>query len=132
MANNKKLVNGKKQLVVTEKKVTGKIVDVTDCPIDEDFMKTFEPQIAEVKKYVGKQIGNFKTTIYSRDQFFGSSAFNDFILNLQLQITKADISFNAPLQWSRFQDFPGSFPLLDSRFIPGCTNYCYRLLVSSI
>ena len=63
-------------------------------------MKTFEPQIAEVKKYVGKQIGNFKTTIYSRDQFFGSSAFNDFILNLQLQITKADISFNAPLQFN--------------------------------
>ncbi len=97
---NKKRVNGKKQLVVTDKKVTGKIVDVTDCPIDEDFMKTFEPQIAEVKKYVGKQIGNFKTTIYSRDQFFGSSAFNDFILNLQLQITKADISFNAPLQFN--------------------------------
>ena len=97
--NNKK-VNGKKQLVVTDKKVTGKIVDVTDCPIDEDFMKTFEPQIAEVKKYVGKQIGNFKTTIYSRDQFFGSSAFNDFILNLQLQMTKADISFNAPLQFN--------------------------------
>ena len=71
---NKKKVNGKKQLVVTDKKVTGKIVDVTDCPIDEDFMKTFEPQITEVKKYVGKQIGNFKTTIYSRDQFFGSSA----------------------------------------------------------
>ncbi len=44
--------------MVTDKKVTGKIVDVTDCPIDEDFMKTFEPQIAEVKKYVGKQIGN--------------------------------------------------------------------------
>ena len=97
---NKKKVNGKKQMVVTDKKVTGKIVDVTDCPIDEDFMKTFEPQIAEVKKYVGKQIGNFKTTIYSRDQFFGSSAFNDFILNLQLQITKADISFNAPLQFN--------------------------------
>lgn len=97
---NKKKVNGKKQLVVTDKKVTGKIVDVTDCPIDEDFMKTFEPQIAEVKKYVGKQIGNFKTTIYSRDQFFGSSAFNDFILNLQLQMTKADISFNAPLQFN--------------------------------
>lgn len=36
------------------------------------------------------------------------------------------------LQWSRFQDFLGSFPLLDSRFIPGRTNYCYRLLVSSI
>lgn len=97
---NKKKVNGKKQLVVTDKKVTGKIVDVTDCPIDEDFMKTFEPQIAEVKKYVGKLIGNFKTTIYSRDQFFGSSAFNDFILNLQLQITNADISFNAPLQFN--------------------------------
>ena len=96
---DKKKVNGKKQYVVTDKKITGKIQDVTDCPIDEGFMKAFEPQMAEVNKYVSKQIGTFKNTIYSRESFFGSSAFNDFILNLQLQITGADISFNAPLQF---------------------------------
>ena len=96
---NKKKVNGKKQYVVTDKQVTGKIADVTNCPIDEQFMKTFEPQIAEINKYVNKQIGTFKNTIYSREAFVGSSAFNDFILNLELQITKADIAFNAPLQF---------------------------------
>ena len=96
---DKKKVNGKKQYVVTDKQVTGKIADVTNCPIDEQFMKTFEPQIAEINKYVNKQIGTFKNTIYSRESFVGSSAFNDFILNLELQITKADIAFNAPLQF---------------------------------
>ena len=97
---NKKKVNGKKQYVVTDKKVTGSLPDVTKCPIDEDFMKAFEPQIAEINQFVGKQIGTFKNTIHSRESFFGSCAFNDFILNLQLDITKADIAFNAPLQFN--------------------------------
>ena len=97
---NKKKVNGKKQYVVTDKKVVGNLADVTKCPIDEEFMKTFEPQIAEINQYVGKQIGTFKNTIHSRESFFGSCAFNDFILNLQLEITKADIAFNAPLQFN--------------------------------
>ena len=97
---NKKKVNGKKQYVVTDKKVVGNLADVTKCPIDEDFMKAFEPQIAEINQYVGKQIGTFKNTIHSRESFFGSCAFNDFILNLQLEITKADIAFNAPLQFN--------------------------------
>ena len=97
---NKKKVNGKKQYVVTDKKVVGNLADVTKCPIDEEFMKAFEPQIAEINQYVGKQIGTFKNTIHSRESFFGSCAFNDFILNLQLEMTKADISFNAPLQFN--------------------------------
>ena len=43
--------------------------------------------------------GNWKieNTIYSKDSYFGNSAFNDLILNLELEITKADIAFNAPL-----------------------------------
>ena len=97
---NKKKVNGKKQYVVTDKKVTGSLPDVTKCPIDKDFMKAFEPQIAEINQFVSKQIGTFKNTIHSRESFFGSCAFNDFILNLQLDITKADIAFNAPLQFN--------------------------------
>ena len=97
---NKKKVNGKKQYVVTDKKVVGTLADVTKCPIDEDFMKAFDSQIAEINQYVGKKIGTFKNTIHSRESFFGSCAFNDFILNLQLEITKADIAFNAPLQFN--------------------------------
>ena len=85
-------------VTIDEHKVKGKVADVTNCPIDEKFMATFKPQMEEVDKYVNKQIGTFKNTIYSREAFFGDCAFNDFILNLMLQITKADIAFNAPLQ----------------------------------
>ncbi len=97
---DKRKVNGKKTFVVVDKKIEGKLADVTNCPIDEKFMETFKPQIDAVNNYVSKQIGTFKNTIYSRDSYFGSSAFNDFILNLELQITKADIAFNAPLQFN--------------------------------
>ena len=93
-------LHGKKLHILQNKSVEGKIADVTDCPVDEKMLKIFEPQIAEVDKYVSKQIGTFKNTIYSRDSYFGSSAFNDFILNLELQITHADIAFNAPLQFN--------------------------------
>ena len=91
-------INGKTAHILQHKTVNGKVVDVTNCPIDEKFMATFKSQMDEVDKYVNKQIGTFKNTIYSRESFFGSCAFNDFILNLMLQITKADIAFNAPLQ----------------------------------
>lgn len=91
---------GKKTTSIIKKQVEGKLADVTSCPIDEDFMKAFDKQINKVKAYVGKQIGTFENTIYTRDSYFGSSAFNDFILNLELRITRADIAFNAPLQFN--------------------------------
>jgi 2',3'-cyclic-nucleotide 2'-phosphodiesterase/3'-nucleotidase len=84
---------------VVGKNVEGRIVNVTDEPIDEQFMAHFQPQIERINKFVNREIGQFKNSIYTRDSFFGSSAFNDFILNLQLQITGADISFNAPLSF---------------------------------
>lgn len=84
---------------VVSKSVKGNLVDVVDEPIDEAFMAHFQPQIEKVNNFVNRQIGVFKNSIYTRDCFFGNSAFNDFILNLQLQITGADISFNAPLSF---------------------------------
>jgi 2',3'-cyclic-nucleotide 2'-phosphodiesterase/3'-nucleotidase len=62
-------------------------------------MDHFKPQIEKINNYVDRIIGNFNNTISTRDCYFGSSAFNDFILNLQLQITNADVAFNAPLQF---------------------------------
>ena len=84
---------------VIDKKVTGQLVNVVDEPVDEAFMEHFKPHMDKVNNFVNRQIGKFKNSIYTRDSYFGSSAFNDFILNLQLQITGADISFNAPLSF---------------------------------
>ena len=84
---------------VISKTVSGNIVDVVDEPLDEAYMEHFKPHMEKVSACVNRQIGVFKNTISTRDSYFGNSAFNDFILNLQLQITGADISFNAPLSF---------------------------------
>ena len=93
-------LHGQTHHILQHKQVHGQLADVAQCPIDEKFMQTFSKQKEEVDKYVSKKIGYMKNTIYSRDAYFGSSAFNDFILNLELQITHADIAFNAPLQYN--------------------------------
>ncbi|MBR6016261.1 MAG: bifunctional metallophosphatase/5'-nucleotidase, partial [Prevotella sp.] len=84
---------------VVGKKVEGSLVDVTNEPIDEALLAHFQPQIDEINGFVNREIGQFKRTIHVRDSYFGNSAFNDFIQNLQLQITGADIAFNAPLSF---------------------------------
>ena len=81
----------------TVKEKQGELVDIRNYDIDQNYVKYFEPYLNEVSNFANKQIGNFAHTIYTRDSFFGNSAFNDFILNLQLKLTGADVSFNAPL-----------------------------------
>ncbi len=82
---------------VIEKKIEGQVKDITQEPIDEKYVDFFADDINEVKKYIGKKIGDNAKPIYTRDAFFGNSTYIDLIHNLQLKLTKADISFNAPL-----------------------------------
>ena len=89
-------LKGKK---VVDKQITGNIVNITKEPIDEKYMSHFQSHIDKINNYVNRKIGEAKQSIYTRDSYFGSSAFNDFILNLELQITGADIAFNAPLSF---------------------------------
>lgn len=85
---------------VVEKTVTGGVKDITAEPVDEAYVNHFAADIEEVKAYVGKKIGSIAKTMYTRDSFFGNSSFIDLIHNMQLSLTKADISFNAPLQFN--------------------------------
>ena len=85
---------------VVNKDIKGKIVNVEDETIDEQMLSYFQKDIDDVKTYVSQKIGCFKSPIYTRDSFFGNSAFTDLIHNLQLQITDADISLTAPLAFN--------------------------------
>lgn len=80
-------------------KVNGRIVDISHGTINQAFVKQFQPFLKRVKKFDDKKVGTFKNAISTRDSYFGSSAFNDLILNLELEITGADIAFNAPLSF---------------------------------
>lgn len=82
---------------VKTKNVTGQITDITGYEADSTYMQHLDKDIEHIKSFVNRKIGHFTKSIYTRDSYFGNSAFNDFIHNLQLQITGADVSFNAPL-----------------------------------
>jgi hypothetical protein len=81
---------------MTQKAIKGQIVSVRDEQIDHQMVSHFQPQIDQIKQYVSRRIGRFERPIYTRESFFGNSAFTDLIHNLQMKISGADISFNAP------------------------------------
>lgn len=87
-------INGK-----PEKKISGKLINVSDYKPDPEFIALFEPQSQKIDEYVNRVIGNSSAEITSRDAYFGSSAFIDMIHAIQLEITHADISFAAPLSF---------------------------------
>ena len=89
----------KKKGKVISKEVSGSIVNITNEPVDQQYVDRFQGSINLVKDYVGRRIGYFEQPLYTRDCYFGSAAFADFIHDLQLQLTEADISFNAPLSF---------------------------------
>lgn len=82
---------------VVSKNIMGRLVDVRNEQVDSSMMTHFKEEQDAIKQYVGRTIGTFDKTIYTRDCFFGSAPFTDLIHNLQLELTGADISFNAPL-----------------------------------
>ena len=79
------------------KDIKGTIVSMKNEPEDEAMTTHFASTIERIKTYVNRRIGRFENSITTRECFFGNSAFTDFIHELQLKITGADISFNAPL-----------------------------------
>ena len=84
---------------LVDKDIKGAIIDVRDEEVDQQMVAHFQPTIDRIKEYVGRRIGTFTAEATTRDSYFGNSAFTDFIHQLQLQITGADISLNAPLSF---------------------------------
>ena len=85
---------------LTKKEIKGNIVSVLDEEIDQQMMQHFDKDIQKIKNYVAQRVGEFKNAVYTSESFFGNSAFTDLIHALQLQISKAEISFTAPLAFN--------------------------------
>ncbi len=78
-------------------KTHGKLVNVEQMDVDKEFMQHFQPAIDSIQAFVNRKIGYFDCPIYTRESYFGSSPFTDMIHDMQLELTNADVSFNAPL-----------------------------------
>ncbi|WP_289629308.1 5'-nucleotidase C-terminal domain-containing protein [uncultured Muribaculum sp.] len=84
---------------IIDKHIDGELRHMSDYEPDADFMAEFAPDMAVIKEYVDTPIGEFTSSITTRDAYFGPSEFVDLIHELQLGITGADISFAAPLSY---------------------------------
>lgn len=93
------IIVSKKGDRVIKKEVTGRLVDISSLPVDEEFMAEFKEQYDAVDRFVGERVGHITKTITTRDAYFGPSAFVDLVHNLQLAISGANISFAAPLSF---------------------------------
>ena len=82
-----------------EATLSASLVDMDNYTPDEEYMMTLSPHIERINKYVNRTIGTSTQAAATRDALFGPSAFVDFIHKMQLDISGADISFAAPLQY---------------------------------
>lgn len=99
-ANNAmRVADAEIEISKSRKKLNVSIVDVANRKVDEKYMATFTPQMDEVKKYVTTEIGAFSTPMTSHDCYFGPSALVDFIHNVMLSTSGADVSFACPLSF---------------------------------
>lgn len=81
------------------KKVAANIVDISKRKVDDKFVATFKPQTDEVEKYVMSEVGSFAAPMTSRDCYFGNSPLVDFIHDVMLKASGADVSFASPLSF---------------------------------
>jgi len=81
------------------KTVTGEIVNMKEYKADESFINEFTEYFRGAREFVSKEIGTLEKSITTRDAYFGNSDFVDLIHRVQLDNTKADVSFAAPLSF---------------------------------
>lgn len=81
------------------KRVRGSIVAIDSLSPDTAFMARFAPQADSVCAFTSQVVGRSASRLDTRPAFFGASAFVDFIHELQLAISGAQISMAAPLSF---------------------------------
>jgi len=81
-------------------KFKGEIVEIRNYNESKDFNKKFESDYKKIKEFVNKPITYLANTIFSKDALFGPSTFVDLVHKVQLNKSKAQISFTAPLSFN--------------------------------
>lgn len=75
-----------------QKQITTSIVSMKEYAPDAEFAAKFDYAVQEVNRYVDEPIGQLATPLYGEDGLYGPSEFSDFIHEVQLEATQADIS----------------------------------------
>jgi 2',3'-cyclic-nucleotide 2'-phosphodiesterase/3'-nucleotidase len=111
------------------KNITGHLRSMAGYKPDSAFVKRFMPYFVQVKKFVNKPIGKFTKGMDARKALFGPSAFVDFVHQLQLKETHADVSIASLLSMtSRLNK--GEIYMRDLFKLYRYENYLYTMKLS--
>lgn len=108
------------------KSISGELIDASQYKPDSAFISEFANEFIKVKEYVAKPIARLNSVLDSKYAYYGSSAFIDLIHKIQLEITKADISFAAPLTYHSVID-TGYINVSDMFKFYGFENLLYTM-----
>ncbi len=82
---------------VISKSIRGDIVSMETYQPDQEFILAYTHKIESVLGYVDSILGKIDTSINSLDAAFGPSLYMDYIHQIQLKITNAEISLASPV-----------------------------------
>ena len=90
---------------VRDKRIKARLVDASPYAqsLDAEFLEAdYVEERQALQQWVGQRVGTLTADMDELDAFFGPSLFMDFIHQMQLELTGADISFCAPLSFNTF------------------------------
>lgn len=73
--------------------LSASLVDMNAYMPDEEYLKTFAPQIERIERYVNRTLGTSSHSTTTDEALYGPSALVDFMHQMQLDASGADISF---------------------------------------
>jgi 2',3'-cyclic-nucleotide 2'-phosphodiesterase / 3'-nucleotidase len=106
------------------KSIEGQLIGMQEFDPCPTFDSLFQKEFIEVQQFINQPIGTLKTELNSRESFFGNAAFTDFVHQVQLSLTGADISFAAPLSFD-VKISPGVLNMRDMFNLYRYENYLY-------
>lgn len=82
---------------VIDKELEGQLRDIRHLTPDTAFNVLFAADLDSLKRYTQTVVGYNNVALETRSAYFGANAMVDFIHQVQLDVSKADISMAAPL-----------------------------------
>ena len=114
---------------VVEKSLKGELINTNKYSPDEEYLDKFKNEYQAISNFVIEKIGYIDQTISSKDAYFGSSKFIDFIHSLQMRLTGADLSFCSPLSFvSEIKE--GNITISDMFSLYKYENFLYTMSLS--
>jgi 2',3'-cyclic-nucleotide 2'-phosphodiesterase / 3'-nucleotidase len=102
----------------------GQLVSMSSYKPNNEFMAKFGEEYRQVAEYVSKSTGQLGLELSSREAYKGSAPFVDFIHDIQLELTGAQISMAAPLSYDAVLK-AGNITMRDMFRLYPFENYLY-------